>query len=88
MIGFGWALSDRSGMSLYVEIECLCCGSTRLKPDAGRADAGECPCCHYLGWEYVASISERERALLRAGGFPAAAPAARRSAPQPSFGLG
>jgi hypothetical protein len=52
-------------MDEYVEIECLNCGATRLKPDVGRADAGECPCCHYLGWEYVKSISTRERAELR-----------------------
>ena len=47
------ALTDLRAMDEYVEIECLNCGATRLKPDVGRADAGECPCCHYLGWEYV-----------------------------------
>ena len=31
------------------QIECLCCGATRVMMGLS---AGECPQCHYIGWTY------------------------------------
>jgi hypothetical protein len=43
------------------EIECLDCGSTRLKAPAPRTDMGPCPNCGGVGWEYSTGLSELER---------------------------
>jgi hypothetical protein len=37
------------------QIVCLDCGETR---DLVRAEAGECPRCHYLGWTYADEIDD------------------------------
>jgi hypothetical protein len=47
------------------EIDCLDCGSTRLKAPAPSSDMGPCPSCGGLGWEYSAGLSEIERSWYR-----------------------
>lgn len=49
----------------HSEIECLRCGTLRLKRIDGSGDAGACANCGELGWEYPSALSDAERAAYR-----------------------
>jgi hypothetical protein len=46
-------------------VECLNCGMRRTLPEA------ECPRCTYVGWAWVAELSETLRRSLRERELPA-----------------
>jgi len=50
-----------------LRVECLRCGEVRLLDQSPRhrLDAGECPCCEYVGWAPSAELTETARESLR-----------------------
>jgi transcription elongation factor Elf1 len=50
-----------------LSVECLRCGHVRqVSARAGEnVDAGECELCEYVGWAFVAELTEKLRRVLR-----------------------
>jgi hypothetical protein len=50
-----------------LSVECLRCGDVRQvsAPADGHVHAGECNRCEYVGWAFVADLTERIRRILR-----------------------
>ena len=50
-----------------IRIECLACGAARVVTERGTEGRGECPRCHYLGWEYSDELDSTTRRQIMNG---------------------